>query len=84
MTDADARALVVRCLQEIAPESDPAALPDDADVRVALDLDSMDVFNFVVALAAAGGVEIPDADVPRLTSVGGAVAYLTRHATPTT
>ncbi|QEC48722.1 acyl carrier protein [Baekduia soli] len=76
MTPAAARDLLMTCLGEIAPDADLAALPPGADLRRDLDLDSMDVFNLVAALAEQGGVEIPDRDAAQLVSVDAAVAYL--------
>jgi acyl carrier protein len=80
MTEPDARALVLRCLGDIAPEADLAALPAGADLRETLDLDSMDFFNLVAALADGSGAVIPDADARQLTTLDGAVGYLAGHA----
>ena len=76
MSPEELRAVVITEIGNIAPEADAASLPDDADLREALDMDSMDIFNFVVALSQRLKVDIPDADVPKLRSLGGAVAYL--------
>lgn len=76
MTADDARALILRNLAEVAPEADLASLPADADLRTVLDLDSMDMFNLVTAISEESGVEIPDRDVGRLTSLDAAVGYL--------
>jgi acyl carrier protein len=76
MTADTARSLVLRCLSEIAPDADLDALAGDADLRETLDLDSMDMFNLVAAIAEEGGVEIPDRDAGRLTTLDGAVGYL--------
>lgn len=78
MMPGDARALICAVLQEIAPETDPANLPDDADLRDALDLDSMDFMNFVVALHERTGIDIPEADYAKLGTIAGATAYLNR------
>lgn len=40
----------------------------------------MDFFNFVAALSKATGVEVPEADYPRLETLSGAVAYLEEKA----
>lgn len=78
MTEAEARALIFEVLGGIAPEADPAALTGDADLREALDLDSMDFMNFIVALHERTGIDIPEADYPRFRSLDGVVAYLGR------
>lgn len=41
----DLRAAIVEGIGNIAPEADAMAVPDDADLREALDLYSMDIFN---------------------------------------
>jgi len=46
------------------------------DLREQLDLDSMDILNFVVGLHAALAVEIPEADYPRFATLDGGVEYL--------
>ena len=76
MTHDEIRATVLRVLGEIAPEADLAALRDDVDLREQLDLDSMDVLNFVVGIHGALGVEVPEADYPRFTTLAGGVEYL--------
>ena len=61
-----------------APEADPATLDGGEDMREALDLDSMDFLNFVIALHKRSGVEIPESDYSKLFTLDGAVAYLRR------
>ena len=75
MTD-DLRATIVRVLGDVAPEADLASLEPDVAFREQLDLDSMDLLNFVVGLHGALGVEIPEADYPKLTTLDACVEYL--------
>ena len=77
MTKDEIRATVLRVLGDIAPEADLAALEPDVNLREQLDLDSMDVLNFVVGLHAALGVEIPEVDYPKFATLDGGVEYLT-------
>jgi acyl carrier protein len=72
----EVRAVVLRALGEIAPEADLSAIKPDIGFRDQLDLDSMDVLNFVIAVHAALGVEIPESDYPRLATLESAVDYL--------
>jgi acyl carrier protein len=76
MTREELRAAIVEELGEIAPEADAACVADDADLREALDLDSMDIFNLVVAMSRRLGIDIPDADAARLVTLGGGAEYL--------
>lgn len=75
MKDPDIRALVADVLGGIAPEADLASVRDDEDLRMAFDLDSMDFLNLVVGLHERTGVDVPEADYPRLFTLGGIVAY---------
>jgi acyl carrier protein len=76
----DLRAAIIEEIGNIAPEADAAGAADDADLREALDLDSMDIFNLVVALSKRLGVDIPDADAGQLVTLRGAIDYLARLA----
>ncbi len=80
MTKDEIRTVVLRSLGEIAPEADPATVKPDVGFRDQLDLDSMDFLNFVIALHQALGVDIPEADYPRLATLDGCVEYLARAA----
>ncbi|HEY0822826.1 MAG TPA: acyl carrier protein [Ramlibacter sp.] len=71
-----ARALAAEVLAGIAPEADLATVREDEDLREALDLDSMDFMNFVIGLSERSGMNIPEADTPRLRTLRGLVAYL--------
>jgi acyl carrier protein len=78
MTPTELRAIIVEEIGNLAPEADAASVDGDADLREALDLDSMDIFNLVVALSKRLEVDIPDADVGQLVTIGGGVSYLAR------
>jgi len=72
----DTRALLARILADIAPEAELTDVGDREDLRQALDLDSMDFLNVVVGLHEATGIDIPEADYPRLFTLDGMAAYL--------
>ena len=74
----DLRALVVDLLADIAPEAELASVSDTEDLRQALDLDSMDFLNLVIALHEHTGIDIPEADYPELFTLAGMTRYLTR------
>lgn len=76
-TEQELRQTVLEALGRIAPEADTSAVPPDADLREALDLDSMDFLNFVIALHEATGADIPEKDYPQLASLNGCIEYLT-------
>lgn len=70
------RRKVLDNLTSIAPELDPATLEGDAPLRDQVDLDSFDWLRFLLALHEQLGVEIPETDYRRLTTLDGLVAYL--------
>ena len=76
MTDDEIRALVLEALARVAPEADLAHLDPREDLREQLEIDSMDLLNLVIAVHERTGVEIPEADYPRLATLDSAVAYL--------
>jgi acyl carrier protein len=76
MTESEAKELIRDILSGIAPETDPAGVSGGEDLREALDLDSMDFMNFVVALHERTGIDIPEADYPRVRTLDGAALYL--------
>jgi acyl carrier protein len=78
MTESEAKSLIETIIGEIAPEADLTTLAGDEDMREALDLDSMDFMNFVVALHERTSIDIPETDYPMLHTLAGATAYLLR------
>lgn len=76
MTENEIRNVVIDELRNLTPEIDPAEIAGDADIREALDFDSMDILNLVTALHKRLGIDIPEADYPKITTIDGAVAYL--------
>lgn len=78
MNEQETRRIAAEVLAGIAPEADLSTLDEDADLREALDLDSMDFLNFVIGLSRRSGLAIPEADTPRLYTMRGLVAYLSR------
>ena len=76
MNSAIDKSLICEILGSIAPEADFSSLAGDEDLREALDLDSMDFLNFVIALHERIGVNIPEADYPQLRTLDGVVSYL--------
>jgi len=76
MTDGEIRELVREALSNVAPEVDFNAIDPAKDLRDQIDIDSVDFLNFVIGLHKALNIEIPDADVAKLTTLNGCVNYL--------
>jgi acyl carrier protein len=67
---------VLRILGDIAPDVDPEGIDPQQPFRDQFDFDSMDTLNFAIALHKALGVDIPEADYPRIGSLNGCIEYL--------
>jgi acyl carrier protein len=76
MTAPNIKSAIFEELKKVAPESEPATLATDANVRAALDIDSFDFLNFLIALHERLGVEIPEADYGKLGTIDAMLAYL--------
>lgn len=76
MTRDELKAAMVEEIGNIAPDADLSSVPPDADLREAFDMDSMDIFNLVVALSQRLSIDIPDVDASHLVTLGGGTEYL--------
>lgn len=76
MTHDQAYQLIRSVLRQVAPEAELDQVGPDETLQEALDLDSIDFLNFVVGLHEQIGIEIPERDYPRLSTLEGCVDYL--------
>jgi acyl carrier protein len=76
MNDTDLKQIVMEAILEIAPEADFETLDPNDGLREQLDLDSMDFLNVVIGLHEALGIDIPEADYPKLFTLTSAINYL--------
>ena len=76
MTESEIRRIVRQALSNVAPEVNLGSIDPAKDLRDQMDLDSVDFLNFVIGLHKELGVDVPDADLPRLGTLDGCVAYL--------
>lgn len=76
MDAAQIRTAVVEIIKSIAPEFDPGSIGDEQPLRRQLDLDSMDWLNVIAGVHDKLGVDIPEADYGRLTTVAAIVDYV--------
>lgn len=79
MNEERIRRAVLDQLAEIAPEADLGALEPDEDLREQMDLDSMDILNFLIGVGEALEIEIPEVDYPKLVTLEGCVSYLSER-----
>jgi len=73
------REAIFKGLKKIAPEANPEDLVPDENLREALDIDSFDFLNLLIGLHESLGVEIPEADYSKLTTLNGLVSYLSHR-----
>ncbi len=76
MTTDEIRETVLGLLCEIAPEADPAQIRGDIDLRDQLDIDSMDLLNFVISVDETLGIDIPESDYGKFITLDEFVGYL--------
>ena len=76
MSEAELKTLLLDELRKIAPEADPAALHGDQNIRETLDIDSFDFLSFLIAVHDKLGVEIPEADYGKLSTLDAMLRYL--------
>lgn len=76
MTPEQIRSAVLESIESVAPEVDASVIDPADDLRDVLDIDSMDFLNFVGAMHSKLQIEIPEADYPKLETIGGCVAYV--------
>lgn len=80
MNDAEIKSAIFAGLRKVAPESDPASLSPAEKVREALEIDSFDFLNFLIGLHESLGVEIPEADYGKLSTLDEMVRYISAKA----
>ena len=85
MNASELRNGVLAAIAEVAPEVDVVDFKGNAPLRRQVDLDSMDWLNVIVGWSRRFGIEIPEADYRRLSTLDAVVAYLSErlrgHAT---
>jgi len=76
MNATEIREVLFEEIANIAPEVDLGQLDPAANLREALDIDSMDFLNLVTAIHHRLGVAIPELDYPKLATIQAALRYL--------
>jgi len=79
MTDAAIKEALFKLLRRIAPEADLDELAPNANLREALDIDSFDFLNFLIAIHENLKIEIPESDYDQVATLGGIIRYLARR-----
>jgi acyl carrier protein len=78
MTEDEIKQTIFSRLKKIAPDTEPEKLKPDDDIRHTLEIDSFDALQFVVALDEHFGIEIPEADYGKISTLKNLVNYITQ------
>lgn len=76
MTELEIRQAIFDAIRPIAPEANPQTMDPNENLREALDIDSFDFLNLLIALHGKLGVEIPESDYSQLRTLSELVRYL--------
>ncbi len=76
MTDQDIPTALAEELHRIAPDIGLEDIDPTEDLRDAFDIDSMDYLTLVTALGRRFGLEMPEADYPKMQSFNALADYL--------
>ena len=76
MNEQSLQAIIFAELKNIAPECDPAELDPNENIREALDIDSYSFLKVLVGLNEQTGVDIPEADYGKLSTLKAIKDYL--------
>lgn len=80
MDNNEIKALILEELSNIAPEIEADEVPFDQDMREALELDSMDFLNLVIAVSKRTQIVIPEADYAKVLTLNAMISYVMNHA----
>jgi acyl carrier protein len=79
MTPDQVRRAIADALGEIAPEAQLERVAPEAELRHALDLDSVDFLSLLERLAEQTGIEVPESAYAQVATLDGLVGYLVSH-----
>lgn len=76
MNEEDIKKTVFQLLKKIAPETEPSQLNPDDNIREALNIDSFDALQFIVALNEKSGINIPEEDYGKTATLRTLLSYI--------
>lgn len=76
MTEDELKQTIFQLLKQIAPDTEPAQLQPDDNIRQKLEIDSFDALRFIVALDEKLGVETPEEDYGRTATLRSLLNYI--------
>lgn len=82
MTEDDLRKKVFELLRKIAPDTEPDKLKPEDNIRQVLGIDSFDYLSFIVALDEELGVQTPEEDYGKISTMNTLVPYIQEKVKP--
>jgi acyl carrier protein len=80
MSEEEIKKTIFQLLKRIAPEMEPSELMPDENIREALNIDSFDALQFIVAISEKLNVEIPEEDYGKTVNLRSLVSYIQKKA----
>lgn len=75
-SESEIKAAVFSALRRIAPDAEPANLQPTEKLRDALEIDSYDFLQFLIALNKQLGIDVPESDYGKLQTLAELFSYL--------
>ncbi len=63
-------------LKQIAPDMEPSTLEPDENIREKLNIDSFDTLQFIVSVNEKFGIDIPEEDYGKITTIQSLSIYI--------
>lgn len=79
MTAEEIQQALVQRLKTIAPDTEPAKLKPDDNIRQSLGIDSFDYLQFIVALDEQFGIQTPEEDYGKIQTLQELINYIKSH-----
>jgi acyl carrier protein len=76
MTNDECKKLVLDIIADIAPDEDLSHVKPEVRLRDQLQLDSMDFLDIVMELRKRHGIEVPEGEYMKLSTLDGCAEYL--------
>ena len=76
MTEVDIKQTIFQLLKQIAPDTEPSDLKPEDNIRETLNIDSFDTLQFLVAINEKLGIDIPESDYGKITTLHLLTEYL--------
>jgi len=80
MNDNEIKQELFKLLRQIAPETEPSALKPDENIRESLNIDSFDTLRFIVLVNENFGIEIPEEDYGKITTIRSLTDYIQKRS----